>query len=283
MGNEPSPEQLIGEVTQLTKTTRRARQGFWFPVLLLGFVVLAATPLYVAPTTDAALGVPAGTAIVQRPVSQLSPAKAGLASEEVNGHWYEVPNCVVVQHVVYEPCTSAAPRPSFLLFPGAVNSSSPRAIGIYWLIALPLAYLICGLWYWRRARRRGVATSPVAFIATGLMLLGLLVLLSPGIDSFQSIPVIGDLDGERGLGALLTVALALFVLSYRERSRALASFSALFLGAAILANFYELQNVLYRVGLNPSSRLSPTVGVFFAGLVLTFGGMVFAFRRPRAV
>ena len=270
-------------MTQLTKKTRRARQGFWFPVLLLGFVVLAATPLYVAPTTDAALGFPAGTVIKQRPVSQLPPAKAGRASEEVSGHWFEVPNCVVVQHVVYEPCSRVTPRSSFFLFPGAVSTSSPRAIGIYWLIALPLAYLFCGLWYWRRARRRGVATSPVAFIATGLILLGLLVLFSPGIDSFQSIPVIGNLDGEHGLGALLTVALALFVLSYRERSRALASFSALFLIAAILANFYTLQNVLYRLGLNPSSRLSPTVGVFFAGLVLTFGGTVFAIRRAGAV
>jgi len=38
-----------------------------------------------------------------------------------------------------------------------MNTSSPRAITLYWLIALPLAYLCCGLWYWIRGRRQGVA------------------------------------------------------------------------------------------------------------------------------
>lgn len=288
MRDEVAAEQFVGEVSQLTKTTRRARQGFWFPVLLFGFIVLAATPLYVRPTTNASLGFPAGTVIKQLPVSQLHPAKAGLAAEEVNGRWYEVPNCVVVHQVVYEPCNSVAQRASFNFFPGGNNTSSPLAVALYWLIALPLAYLCCGLWYWRRARMRGVATSPVAFIVTGVVLLGLLVLLSPGIRSLRAfvrnlhlIPILGAFDGARGLGALLTVALGLLVLSYRERSRLLAWFSVLFLGVAVLANFYDLQNVLNRVGIYPG-RFGPAVGVFFAGLVLALGGAMFAIvqRRP---
>jgi hypothetical protein len=227
--------------------------------------------------------------IKNRPVSQLQPAKVGLAAEEVNGHWYEVPNCVVVHHVVYEPCQSVAEPSSFRFF-GGVNTSSPHAITLYWLIALPLAYLCCGLWYWIRGRRRGVATSPLPFIAAGVLLLGLLVLLSPGLDSghflvrlLRSIPILGNFDGVNGLGALLTVALGLFVLSYRERSRALAWFATLFLGVAILTNFYDLQNILYRFGLNPGARLSPAVGVCFAGLVLTLGGTAFAAVRRRTV
>lgn len=53
-------------------------------------------------------------------------------------------------------------------FPGGVFIASPAAVAAFWLFAGPLAYFAIGGFYWVRARRRGVAISPMAYIVTGL-------------------------------------------------------------------------------------------------------------------
>jgi hypothetical protein len=209
------------------------------------------------------------------------------------GHWVVNPQCVPVHGVVYTPCNGVGHVSAFSLFPGGMSTASPRAVSLYWLIALPLAYLVIAWWYRRRAQRRGVSTSPVAYVVTGLALVALLVATSQGALSWltpgphsrlrwlfpgASVLGLGDL-GIRGLLPLLTVSIALFVLAYCERSRPLAEFAVSLLALSLLVNLYDLQNVAYRLGI----MVGPEIGVFVVGLYLLGGGLAFAAAHRRAV
>jgi hypothetical protein len=48
MTNEPAPtpRQLLSTTHELTRRVRKAQRGTWFPLVLLGLVVVAATPFY---------------------------------------------------------------------------------------------------------------------------------------------------------------------------------------------------------------------------------------------
>ncbi len=246
----------IGDVHGLQRRTRALRQGFWFPLILLGLVILASSPLYLRPEVASA-GLPAATVLRARPAgTPLPAARPGQSSRRA--------------------------RTPF--FPGGISTASPRAIAIYWLVTLPIAYLLIGWWYVLRARRRGVSTSPAAYVLVGIGLVALLVLTSNEVASVLHLPswvavfTIGDLK-IRGLAALLTIGLGLFVLSYVERSRALAVFSAAFFGLALLVNLYDLQNMALRIGY----RVGPELGVFVAGLFVLGGGVGFGLARRRSL
>jgi hypothetical protein len=188
---------------------------------------------------------------------------------------------------VYTPCGSnSAYRNKVDYFPGGMSTASPRAVAIYWLITLPIAYLLIGWWYFYRGRRKGVATSPLSYVLIGIGLLALLVLTSGRISELLHLPkwthvfVFGDLV-LRGLVPLLTIGFGLFVLSYLERSRALVVFSAAFLALALalalLVNLYNVENVVGRLGYS----VGPEIGVFVAGLFMLGGGTGFALFRQR--
>jgi hypothetical protein len=277
--------QWVDEVQGLRDRTRTIRQAFWFPLVLLGIVIVASTPLYLQPSPAASLGLPSGVIFKTRPASRpLPPALPGQATQVINGRSYELPTCTATHGIVYTPCggNSLVAREGVDYFPGGVFTTSPRAIAIYWLISLPIAYLLIGWWYFSRGRRKGVTTSPLSYVLVGIGLLALLVLTSARMSELLHLPawthvlVIGDLV-VRGLVPLLTIALGLFVLSYIERSRTLALFSAAFLGLALLVNLYDLENVAGRLGYS----VGPEIGVFVAGLFMLGGGAGFALLRRR--
>jgi hypothetical protein len=277
--------EWVGEVQGLQARTRTVRQGFWFPLVLLGLVIVASTPLYFRPSEAASMGLPSTVVYKPRPASKpFLPAVRGQASEVINGHAYLLPTCTPTDGVVYTPCgSSSSARNGVNYFPGGVFTTSPRAIAIYWLVTLPIAYLLIGWWYFARGRRKGVSTSPLAYVLVGIGLLALLVLTSEKMSELLHLPgwtnvfVVGDLV-VRGLVPLLTIGLGLFVLSYLERSRALALFAGAFFALALLANLYNLDNVAWRVGYN----VGPEIGVFVAGLFMVGGGTAFALLRRRA-
>jgi hypothetical protein len=248
-------QEWMGDVTQLRQRTRIARQGFWFPLVILGLVIAGSTPFYFAPTP---LGVLRG-----HPGRALPAATAVPLQHSTSGSFGHV--------------TSAS---SYL--PGGALTKSPHAAALYWLIALPLAYVVIFAWYRLRARRRGIATSPVAYVVTGLALLAALVASSVGTANLLHLPsVITRLDGSdlsvRGLMAVLAVGLGLFVLAFVERSRSLLAFSVAFFALALLVNLYDLENVAYRMGVS----VGPELGVAVAGGFLLCGGLGFALARWR--
>ena len=161
--------------------------------------------------------------------------------------------------VVSTPCAPAATGAPF--FPSGITTASPRAIAIYWLIALPLAYVIVAAWAYRRSLRRGVATSMLAYAVTGVALVALLALAGVLNGAWSSADQLSSI-GNRGLDALFVIALGLLVLAYRERSRTMWAFSVVFLGYVILINLYDLDNLAARLGLS----VGPELGVFLGGV-----------------
>ena len=84
----------------------------------------------------------------------------------------------------------------------------------------------------------------------------------------------------RGLTPMYAIAAGFFVLSYLERSLAMALFSVGYLGLALLANLYDIEN---RVRVSDDSRL---VNPLVVAVYLLIGGIAFAvvhrFRGRRA-
>jgi hypothetical protein len=147
-------------------------------------------------------------------------------------------------------------------------------VAIYWLIALPLAYVIVAVWAHRRALRRGVATSMVAYALTGVALVALLVLAEVQTGAWSPAARLSSI-GSRGLAALFVIALGLLVLAFRERSWELAAFSVVFVGYVVLINLYDLDNLTARLGLS----VGPEIGVFLGGVFTLLAGVVFAVRQ----
>lgn len=76
----------------------------------------------------------------------------------------------------------------------------------------------------------------------------------------------------RGLTPLITLAIGLFVLARCERSWPLATFAVAFLALALLANLYNMENVVYRLGLGSHGS---QVNIIIVGAVLLLAGAGF--------
>jgi hypothetical protein len=231
----------IDDVKVLKSRTRIARQGLWFPLVLFGLVILASTPLYLDPT--------------------IAPTPAFLTSD--------VPSSPTAG--------TAGGNHSWLLgnFGGQMLTfSTQRAVTVFWLVAGPLAFVLTAGFYWMRARRRGVATSSKAYVLSGLGLFALLVATS---NPMFRVPIPGDLT-IRGLTPLFVVALGLFVLVRAERSWALLAFAVPFLALTVLANLYDMVNIVYRLGI---SSAGPEVNVIIVGSVLLLAGALFGLDATR--
>jgi hypothetical protein len=172
-----------------------------------------------------------------------------------------------------------APGPRIDL-PG-LDGVSTGYIAVYWLFSLLGALWLTGWWYRRRARQVGLVTSVRGFIAAGVAVTAADVLVSV-------FPSGGLLPGDliiRGTFPLVIIAIGLYVLAWAERSWGLAVTAALYTAAALLASLYNLENILFRLGWNPSlSQYDLTVlpGILLPALILLAAGLV-AFAAQRRV
>ena len=187
------PRQLLLGTRELTRRVRRAQRGAWFPLVLLGLVVVGAAPFYrVGPHPHAIC-----TAVAVR-------GPGGIPSGPGPG-----PGAV--------KCFLAFGWPAF----------------IYWVAALAVAYAVIAGFYVLRARRRGVGARIRPYVIAGLaavLLVAVLWLAQRYLASqsrFPSALVV------HGLNPLLAIGLALFALAWAERSRALLVFAAANLAAVL--------------------------------------------------
>lgn len=163
--------------------------------------------------------------------------------------------------------TEIGTRSLAAFFPGGTFNASPFRVSVFWLVAGPVCYLAVAGFYWSRARRRGIATAPSAYVLTGV---GLFVLLV--VTTLVRILPVGDLT-YRGLTPLIAVALGLFVLARAEHSWPLVGFAVPFLGLVVAANFYNMANVVNGTSLGLDGVQSNVVVV---GVVLVLAGSAFA-------
>ena len=179
-------------------------------------------------------------------------------------------------------------------FGGLPSAMGQRSLGYYWLAALLGGLLLTLVWYYTRARRVGLATPIRGFIATAA-LLAVLALVIPLLSQvhtpsqlswLQHLRVLfpGDLV-LRGAFPFVIIAAGLLVLAWAERSLALAVIAAVYTAAAVLASLYDIENLLFRLGLNwPDSYsiLASLPNVLLPGIVLLVAGTgAFAVQRQQ--
>jgi hypothetical protein len=160
-------------------------------------------------------------------------------------------------------------------------------LGYYWLAALLAGVLLTLLWYRWNARRAGLQTPTRAAVLTVAVLTVLAVvipLLSQVLNWLGFLGVLwpGDLV-MRGTFPFVIIAVGLWVLAWAERSRALAVIAAVYTATALLSSLYNIENVLFRLGWNPSGRewsLTSLPNVLLPAIVLLAAGTA-AFTAQR--
>jgi hypothetical protein len=180
------------------------------------------------------------------------------------------------------------PSPDLTVLGGSQIFRSGSFLGYYWLVALLGGLALTLLWYRRHARRIGLKTPARGYLITTSVLTGLAFFLPviaqiPGL-RFLWVLLPGDLT-LRGTVPFLIIAAGLCVLAWAERSRALGVVAAVYTGTALVASLYDLENVLFRLGWNPSRgqlQLTSLPNVLLPALVLLVaGGVAFLVQRDQ--
>jgi hypothetical protein len=225
---------LLGEMKALRRCVRAARHAYWFPLVLFGLLTLASAPFYILPGHQA----------------------GGVVGTQ-----------------------GAPPLPMLGGFPAVTVQ---RYLGYYWLAALLAGLLLTLLWYRRNARRVGLQTPARGSIIT-VAILTVLALVIPPLSQVRSphwlswLQYLGVLwPGDlvvRGTFPFVIIAVGLWALAWAERSRALAVIAAVYTATALLSSLYDIGNVLFRLGWNPSGRsLTYLPNVLPPALVLLAAG-----------
>ncbi|MDA8321592.1 MAG: hypothetical protein M0030_17550 [Actinomycetota bacterium] len=162
-------------------------------------------------------------------------------------------------------------------------------LSYYWLAAIVAGLALTGLWYRRHGARVGLRTPSRGFLLTGLAITAVLLTVSLAAGNGPlADPLTGLVPGVltmRGTLPLLIIAAALWVLARAERSAGLAVVAGLFTGSALLADLYNVENIAFRLGWQPTGvqwRYTALPGVLLPAVVLLAGGAIaFAAQRRR--
>jgi hypothetical protein len=242
----PEAGELLSELAAMRQRTRSARHAYWFPLVLFGMLICAASPLYVSAANPrpgfyaSAVGGPLGFG---GPLV-LGGTPVGGSAFYLGWYWLVA------------------------------------LVGGY------LLTLLWYRWHARRAGvqtpARGYLITGVVLTALAVVIPP----LSVGVNQLRWLWTIlpGDV-WIRGTFAFLIIAVGLWVLAWAERSLALVITAALYTGAALLASLYNVENVLFRMGWNPGRGDLPLAvlpGVLLPSVVLLVAGAV-AFVAQRRV
>lgn len=195
--------------------------------------------------------------------------------------WTTVPRCPKGENA----CSFVGSRGSFgnPFVHGPVGSGIGRWISVYWVVAVPLGYLATVLYYRHRARRTGVAGRIWPAVVVGVALLALMVGASATRGGVLGVPVPVFLLQGRGLEPLLVIGIGVGVLAHLERNRGLVVFAVLFLALALLANLYNMENEVYRLGWNLPIGAANLPNLVVPGLFLLVGGAGFWWADRRVL
>jgi hypothetical protein len=193
-----SVSDLVGEIEGVRRRTRRASSGAAVPLALLGLLVALAAPVY---------GLAAKSIFV----------------ESGSGH-FDLSDLFQRPHVLTR------------ILRVHPNMSNYRGIGIYWLVAAPLAFGAIAAYYAWRARRTGLSVDGWRVAIAGAGALAALVLTMYFGGAAASQGESGDLRAGNFLNPFLIVALAVFALAWVERSAGVLVAGVAFLTAVVLAD-----------------------------------------------
>lgn len=161
----------------------------------------------------------------------------------------------------------------------APDYSGPHgAAGVYWLVAIPLAFAFVVVFFVVRGGKRPIGRL-VAEVGAGPVLLAALVMLGYSETGTGSL-LPADFTA-RGLVGVVVLSLTLLVMAAVERNKTLGLLAAGAVGVALLANLYDVGNV---TGDIANSGTVPNViapGLYFllAALVLALPDLLGWARR----
>jgi hypothetical protein len=166
------------------------------------------------------------------------------------------------------PCTSTGPGMK-------VCTVYPNAQFVYWPIALVLAYVATAAFYIHRSRARGIETRvrpyAIAGIIIAVTLTGAALWLAHTAPSADGRNLIGLSGFGHGLASEIPIGLALLVLAWAERNRALLLLTLIYLVVVLLP-------IPLRV---PVASWNLVPQLVTGGTVLLLGGIGFALaQRP---
>ncbi|MEU8002142.1 hypothetical protein AB0B66_13340 [Catellatospora sp. NPDC049111] len=154
----------------------------------------------------------------------------------------------------------------------------------YWTVALTVAYAVIAGFYVRQSRRRGVGSPIRPYVVVGVALAVLMTAVSTWLTFHPLIPMPADptsaADIEVGPAAWLVnglaspvavIGLALLVLAWVERHRALLAYSVVLLAIVAIMGGQVIQS---------SSRWFFLPQLLVPAAVLLLGSAVFALFRP---
>jgi len=168
---------------------------------------------------------------------------------------------------------------------GRVCTVSDTWSFVYWAVAMTLAYAVIAYYYIRRSQARGVGTPVAPYIAAGI---GIAIVVTAGATWAAHHPpglrhdILGlHLDPQSGLTSLLyrlagpasAIGLALLVLSWVERNRALLAFSLFYLAIVLVP-------VTFGWSITRPSPWFFLPHLVIAATVLLLGSIGFALARP---
>lgn len=162
-------------------------------------------------------------------------------------------------------------------------------LAYYWLAALLAGVAVTFAWYRWHGRHVGLRTPTWGYLVTGLTLTALALvipILEEKVQAFHGLWVLmpGDLL-IRGTFPFVIIAIGLCVLAWAERSLALSAIAGVYLAIALLATLYDIENILFRLGWNPSPsqwQLTGLPNVLLPALVLLISGAgAWAVQRRR--
>jgi hypothetical protein len=127
----------------------------------------------------------------------------------------------------------------------------PFGSTLYWLIAIPLGFAAVAAYYIVRSRRTGLKVRIWPYIATGVVIFGLVILTAAQVPAplrfMYRIDVWTRYATVQGFAPILVISFAFFALAIIERSKALWLITLAFLGVAVLANTYNISNIGQRI------------------------------------
>jgi hypothetical protein len=192
---------LLDEMSDLRKRTRRSRHGYWFPLLLLGLLVLGSLPLH-SPH-------PAEFATYETCLGERIPP---------NGCQLDLPSTRITLPLIGDVDPVAMFNSGFI-----ATVAHPLGLALYWLAALVVGLLATVRWYRWRAGKVGVESPTRAYSQVTIgglgVLLGIPVVGALGANKLDQVLALDLLPGKSGrvVGALLflVAGLAAVVLATR--------------------------------------------------------------------
>jgi hypothetical protein len=153
------------------------------------------------------------------------------------------------------------------------------AVPYYWLGALLGGLVVTQVWYRWHARRVGLQTPSLAYLATTFVLTALAASIpllarvrSPRFLEHLQVLYPGDLV-IRGTFPFVLIGAGLLMLAWAERSRALAAIAAVYTWSALLSSLYDVSNLTQRLGWTPSPSDQALPNVLLPGLILLAAGV----------